>query len=106
MVHRPPPMSCPVCGGVDLEVIEVRHAHFRHMDFTTMGASGRLARCANCQMVINCADEQAATDLENHFRSREYAKCSTMSHTLFVREYERPVTRTFLTGPAVQGTAA
>lgn len=89
-------MACPLCQEPDLEMIEVRHALFRHLDFSTIWPSGRLARCENCQAVINCPDEREVEDQADHFRSREYAQCSTMSHTLFVKEYAQPVTRTFL----------
>lgn len=89
-------MKCPLCSNSTIELIDIKHALFRHVDFATIKQSGCIGRCVSCQLVLNVVTEEESREIENLFRSYEYSQCKTMSHTLFVEDYQKPVTRTFL----------
>jgi 2-polyprenyl-3-methyl-5-hydroxy-6-metoxy-1,4-benzoquinol methylase len=44
---------CPACGATGAATLPVKHRFLRHMDYASMRAqSGRLSKCAVCQMVF------------------------------------------------------
>ena len=88
--------ECLLCSNVDMEVLDVGHALFRHTDFTTVFPSGRIGRCTNCQMLSNLLSQDEKRRTEGWFRSTEYSQCNTMTHTLFPNGLQEPIPRTVL----------
>lgn len=89
-------MKCGLCSSSDIEVIDIRHASFRHVGFATMKQSGCIGRCATCQLLFNIVTAEEIKEIENLFKSFEYSQYKYMSHILSVKNHEKPVTRAFL----------
>ncbi|MBN1764829.1 MAG: class I SAM-dependent methyltransferase [Sedimentisphaerales bacterium] len=89
-------MECSVCHNKNLELININHAMFRHLDFTTFKESGRMGRCTGCQMLYNILSQKDIDQLDRLYCSREYAQSHQTSQTFIVEKYQKPVTRCFL----------
>lgn len=89
-------MKCPICHSSDTEVLNIKHAFFRHLDFATVKPSGCIGRCSTCQSLFNVVNDKTITDINNLFESRDYALSRQTQQTLILKGYKEPVTRSFL----------
>lgn len=89
-------MKCPICSCSNTESIDIKHAFLRHTDFATVRQSGHIGRCTSCQSLFSAVNEDTVVDIDNLFRSRAYSLSEQTSHTLIAKQYEEPVTRSFL----------
>lgn len=96
-------MKCPLCSNSNIDFIDIRYPLFRHLDFATIKQSGRLGRCTACQIVLNDLTRDEINQIEGLFRSTDYARCKTMTHTLFVKSEAQPKTRTSLQAEFLRG---
>lgn len=96
-------MKCPLCNSSKIELIKVKYASFRHIDYAVTGQSTCIGKCMICQLLFNNVNENDKGKIDNIFKSNTYSSSKQTSHTLTVKEHKKPVTRSFLQAELLYG---
>lgn len=90
-------LNCPMCMSIDVHSIHIPYRLFQHLNFEPiLQKPGSLGRCNRCQLVFRVVGPDTQRNIDNLYKSAEYAELEMPKHTVTVDAYRKPVTVQFL----------